>query len=586
LLALKTLILKKDNGFARPLLGWMALLPALAIPWACEKKSDSHTDSSSSEPNLSAWGSFYPLELQVESWSQEAHDQPDLGSWAADAQNFPFGFPSTHWTWLQNKYLGSNPPASCLHPSLLGNPKMVEESCYQPGTSMLFGSIDGALFGTQNGSNAKGEACLPAAQRSLSLGTKVFVDKALASFQTSFCQLAKVNQPITLPEKSTATDLKKHLKEFGGVFSQVSEFKLARLGDFEGKPTYQWTLKFENGAGKKFSFMLTMSNQSQPNLKKWMGVLNGSITQEKSSFGAEMNQIASLRFQASNDPKFSFSEDTSFRGMRYKWVRKGALFTPDAGESVFLPNGDVDFNKNSDLQGNYSSLGQVIAQGENYASDFHVWLGATLGGQKHKMVHWTSRYPEYYAPAAGMVWEMALDPGNGIQKGCFWEGSSRVESSSLGVPDYSSLRRSAMAEKDLALRGFYHPTLYLPEEGGDLFQGCAIKSNQTSGSDRLHQVDCPGGVLAGGTSIKWYKPRSSSADAQAFFSNQAGSTIVKQCFKKENSQGKYEVDHPAPELNSKSDASHYGFLKWEEIQEKLTYTKYEEVPSFNFSVLP
>lgn len=419
----------------------------------------------------------------------------------------------------------------CLGANLAKKPPSEgAETCYEFDQDMVYGTKDGTkYFGTKNGYNGKGEACLPAFARSKVDQMADMVDRATGMIQAMFCQAKKSDANLALPEKGKSVDLLAALKTaFGNKATKISSAKMSReaADDSAGNPIYVSEIEIVdiNNATRIVSLVHSPRTNGD-----YIGTLINAVVQvaDAAQPWVDANKVHYVTV--------AYSKTTGTDGVPVlDYEARSARIHSDI-ENVFDAEGQLDYNANADFtvattDGNYGMYkkadGTYFAQSNDAISGI-VYVLAQVKPSDNTGTFLYAQNPggNFSEPARGVVASLALD-GSGVLGGCALSGAMFTQQGQ-GI----SVRKSIKSDLSLDPTGFYHPFFNsvpaLPASTGSDSDGSYYQRTMTMG--------------ATSATSKWYLPTTvTTADATAFVTNQTGNYITRQCF--DLIGGKYVID--------------------------------------------
>lgn len=218
---------------------------------------------------------------------QEAMNADDASAPTANANKTP------EQEQKGNRDIQSGKAESCLPPVNKKEFKAPdEETCYEFDQEMIVGkNPSGKAYGTANGKNAKGEACLVSFGRSQIQKIKDPYDRMSGFRDAAICQArkeehakqkaagtAEADIKIDLLPKNVGDSLdltpylKNALSKGGDAKSKVTSIKVTRLADVSSLPVYQTVFEMTDGDGNTRAMTLNHSPKDTKN-EEFSGVL-------------------------------------------------------------------------------------------------------------------------------------------------------------------------------------------------------------------------------------------------------------------------------------------------------------------------
>ena len=312
---------------------------ALALTASCGKKSSDDDTASTATSTTSAVAenpaaAAYPGSLSVTAFPNStaaltlADDKTTAPNAKAEAED-------------QAKRLKGGADVDC-RPGIFKNAEGTEAnvSCYEFDQEMIAGTNpSGKTYGTLDGTDGNGEACLVSFARAQTLRVKQPVQRTQGMMEAALCARKKAGA-TDLPAAGASIDLKANLVEaMGPIASSITSVTLSRrAADVDGKPVYDFTVtKFKMKNGREMTATITHSPQKDDN-SEYVGILSmkevGGTTGAKAGESEKTNML-SVKYVRSvgTDGKTTVSYE----------ARRGQ-FATSLVASAFDANGLVDFN--------------------------------------------------------------------------------------------------------------------------------------------------------------------------------------------------------------------------------------------------
>ena len=432
-------------------------------------------------------------------------------------------------------------------------------SCYEFDQEMLYGdnpSPGETYYGTQNGKDAAGEACLISFARWKNFEVEQLIDMSLGIVASMLC-LAKKSGQYSLPSSGSEIDLSTLLaSDLSSVAKNISEAKIKRLSDSENRPVFQSKIKWTLQNGETQELNLVHRPKSETSNSEYDGVL---WTISKSSNNQDSSQpsqpfkyegLGSKSFEIQNTQNLS----DQYLSIQYKKsleaekpilraeLRRARLNSVLAS-NAFNKYGVLDLNVGTDSSGNYidPQTNKAFQQQNDAISGIsYIALKRNTEDDTGILSYWENPGANYSENARGMIFELNRDESGGGLKGCGLSGATGSNASSN-----LSIRKAIKEGKEnlLSPKGFYHPFLNTMDAG----QG-ENSCTQTTGTDTkgdYYSKSCSGGGGGQTNSAKWYKPKTTGLDASllsTWTTAQTGSIVSRQCVKQDATSGVYEID--------------------------------------------
>jgi len=537
---------KIENGSQRPIRSAMGIVLALGaigvsgcggggddddevvaeegVPTSTTSGSTSSTSSSSTK-KLS---NLYPVDLGLTlfptSTSASLHLQEQVADGASAGES------------LSKKKADAekrlNGEGDCMPPNLAKKPPNEgAEKCYEFDQDMVYGSRDGTTYyGTLDGYNSKGEACLPAFARSRVDQVADMVDRATGMIQAMFCQAKKADANIALPESGKSVDLLSALKNaFGSKANKITTAKMSReaTDDSSGNPIYVSEVEMVDANNQTRIVSLVHSPRTNGD---YVGTLINAVYQNESTQqGWDKNKVHYITV--------SYAKTTTSGKSILDYEARSARINSELTD-VFSADGDLNFNVGADFTvdssnasyGNYKKADGTFFAQSNDAISGIVYIVAQVNPSDNTGTFLYSQNPggNYSEPARGMVASLSLD-SNGVLGGCALSGAVFTSQGQR-----VSIRKSLKEGLTLDPTGFYHPFFNTMTSNNAT---AATTGSDASGSYYTRTVTAG----ANSATAKWYIPKTvTNADATTFVTSQTGNFISRQCF--DLVGGKYVID--------------------------------------------
>lgn len=472
------------------------LVLIVAVSFGCGKKDgdDEEEGASDSVESVNKLATAYPNTLAIAAFPEGDSAKLALGDTAVSDPNAD---KDVSQKVEDAEKILTGEADECLNTKLFQRIKEAGDiTCYEFDSDMMPiqypESKGGKLNGTSDGTDEdSGEACMVAFARSQIQDSITKVDKATALVQAMLCQAKKDGAATDLPAVGKTLDLADTLENAAGKL-KVSRARIKRLDDVDGRPVYKSEVTVTDFTDQKIDLDLIHSPAKDGSNDEYNGVLSIKFS------GGDYESIDNDKVRVMS-VVYARSENDGKVRMKYE-VRNAALketLTPFTGDGIVNFNAGADFDaaKGTSGYGNYGSdqPNDFIAQMK------YIVFDVDPDTNEGNMSYWVNPGGQYYENARGFLFN--IDSKDGDLTGCGVSGAAGkggVSELGKGV----SIRRSLKEGKDdealtLEPRGYLHPFY----------------------NDNLLSV--------------------SEQDSRQ--PGQNGSTISKQCFKR-NSSGKYVID--------------------------------------------
>lgn len=388
-------------------------------------------------------------------------------------------------------------------------------TCYEFDQEMIYGTKTmtgktAQTYGTVNGKDSAGEACLVAFARAQVKRVVGQVDRSLALAQMSLCQRKKdgtSSQPAIAEEVDLAPFLKKVIPK-----GTVNSAKMTRLADAsDGAKVFSMTFDVARPDGTPMIVNIVHSPKDDTN-SAYSGVMYMQINElDATGVKATKTRLVSIMYErAASKMKYSLRTGRFASGL----VSKG-----------FGTDGQVDFNAGTDST--YTSY-------TGYATPNDAVDGMTLISfegnpttNEGTFSYWQNPGGNYTERARGMLSQMTYDATTGTLSGCSVSGAAGTLAA--GVSIRSSIKESKTLEPNGALHPFFH-------NEAPYANSCSAPTGPTTDSTgTYYSQTCPT------QTNKWFVPTSLGANGTTFVTAQQPLFYSRQCFK-QNTAGLYEID--------------------------------------------
>jgi hypothetical protein len=434
---------------------------------------------------------------------------------------------------------------SCISESLFNDLKAVSEKCYEFDQDMIYGGKfpvgtagTDQMYGTVNGKNSTGEACLIAFAREEVGDVVSTVEQSMALVQAAMCQANKDTKDLKLPDEvGKSMDLKKPLATALGkrLLITVEAGSLKRLEDSENRKVYKTTIVIVRGAKKRTINMVHSPAENGTNDtfngQIWVD-MEGSIRNNQpgpAAGGESKRSLFSIEYARSIDA------DTSEPRIQYE-LRSGE-FAASLADKAF-DAGILDFNANTNAAGAYVKPDKTLYNGNDGASNIkYVSFDMNPETNAGTLSYWRNPGSNYDENTRGLIFNLSHNDAGDLT-GCANSGAASVDFS-----NGTSIRKALKTGAELAPQGFLHPFMRIDP----LDQGCTIASAPAGTEDATGtylQLLCPGQIGTPSQTVKWYRPQVEALTAaNDFYKKQAGAYVTRQCYTQNAESGVYEIDN-------------------------------------------
>lgn len=381
-----------------------------------------------------------------------------------------------------------------------------DNNCYEFDQDMIYGTRSTTYYGTRDGKDSKGEACLIGFSRAKVKQVVGHVDRSLALAQIALCQRKKTDGAAgtTQPAIGEDIDLAPHLKTaFGKKGENVTSAKLTRLADAsDGAKVFSMSFDLTRPDGVAMVVNIIHSPRNDANTS-YTGVMNAKITEA----GQTKKRFVSVMYDRS---------DTLM-----KYNLRSANFVSTNESLAIGADGQVDFNAGT-TAGNFpGESNQYIDRIMSVAFEGNPVTNAGT------FAYWQNPGGNYTERARGMLASLTYDAATKTLSGCAVSGAAGTASDGL------SIRKAIATNATLEPNGAYHPFFNVSAATNQCGATSAI---QTEGTYTFYTKTC---TQPTASTSKWYIP--AGTNASAFVTQQHPEFHTKQCFK-QNTSGVYEID--------------------------------------------
>lgn len=271
-------------------------------------KDDKPTDTTDTPPSaINVLASAFPSALALSAF-------PTAGSSLALAEEEEVADPNADKDFKEKvadtKKVLAGTAEHCLDPHVFApHPDFSDVTCYQfdsdmnPSRYAQGGGPSPKDFGTIDGTDGKGEACMVTFARAEVSDVVQTVDQALALVSGMICQAKKDDADAALPDVGKEMDLKAALTNATGNHLTVSSAILTRLEDIDSKKVFRSDVKVTMKNGRTFEVHLVHSpgESEQGNGTLWIirspntGAAAGGPAIDPNN-GAHKNDVLSISY--------------------------------------------------------------------------------------------------------------------------------------------------------------------------------------------------------------------------------------------------------------------------------------------------
>lgn len=238
---------------------WLTLFGMSVLGEACNKKdkADSTTSTTDEVTQANVLALAYPQTLALSVFPETA-----TGLRLADEAENPYGNMNVKEKIEENKRILKGDVDACIPPGLFGTLKGPPAvTCYEFDSDMNPSKFSGDTreFGTKDGTDGKGEACMVAFTRSEVQDAVNTVDRALALVAGVLCQAKKDGASTEMPAIGGKLDLATSLTTATNGFMTAEQAEISRLDDIDGNPVYRTDLVLKDANSKEMEVHLVHS---------------------------------------------------------------------------------------------------------------------------------------------------------------------------------------------------------------------------------------------------------------------------------------------------------------------------------------
>jgi hypothetical protein len=490
---------------------------ALAVAFiGCGKKSsdDEDTTTASNPVSSNPAATAYPTSLAISAFPTTSTSLADT-----DPENM-----SPDAKKSEQEKLLKGEGSSCV-PKIMdqSDKDATTETCYEFDQDMIYGTNQsGKTFGTRDGKNSSGEACLVAFARAQVKRIVGQVDRSLGMAQMALCQRKKDGE-TALPAVDQEIDLAPFLKKVMPK-GTVTAAKLKRLSDAsDGAKVFKMSFDVSRPDGIPMVISIVHSPKSDDNTSYtgYMAtqVVESDATKKLAETGK--TRVISVLYDRSSD--------------KMKYTLRSANVATALVAKAFGTDGQVDYNlgDTTTFTGTAASSNMSYGAYTGYAqANDAISAMTTVSFEGNPTTnegtfgYWQNPGGNYYERARGMLASMTYDATAKTLSGCAVSGAAGTSTDGI------SIRRSVKETKTMEPAGAYHPFFNTQQSGGTCGTPSTTASSDTTGSYYF----CPSQ-----TTTKWYVPKDLSTNGTTFVTEQQPALFTRQCFK-QNTSGVYEID--------------------------------------------
>ena len=309
----------------------------------------------------------------------------------------------------ETKKILSGEAESCFNPQLMREWRRETVTCYEFDSDLNPSEWagDARKFGTKDGTNGEGEACLVSFTRNEVQESVQIVDQGLALVSGMLCQAKKDGLATTLPAIGEKMDLTATADKATGDESPVSKATLERLADVAGSPVYRTEISLtdRSGASRQFWLVHSPAADGSETGTLWTKASGGQTAggpQNDPNDSANMNRVMSVNYARS-------VEDGVPR-MRFEVRRAHIVNTIEP----FTAEGLV----------NYAAISENADNSENNANKYVAFdMNPDTGAGS--MSYWVNPGGSFNEAARGFLFNVDADAATGALSGCGVSGATQ-----------------------------------------------------------------------------------------------------------------------------------------------------------------
>ena len=335
-------------------------------------------------------------------------------------------------------------------------------TCYEFDSGMMPFKKDGVSpeYGTLDGTDGAGEACLVAFARSQMTSVVARLEKAMFMVEAMMCQAKKAAEAngstLELPSDVGSTlDLTDTLKEAtsGVTGINVNSAKITRKPDASSRAVYHNQVSFSDPGGRTIEINLVHSPDATGSNDNYNGTL-WTISEGGKAPGPGPGS------QSTNKKRYlhiNYSKTTSGStvNMQAEMRRANILNTLDPITS----KGELDLNVGATFTGSPTdpNYGNYSTPNANDTIEAMKYISFNMNPDTNEgsMSYWVNPGGNYFENARGFVFNVTKNTTTNTLEGCAVTGATQT----TGAPNGISIRRALREGGAVTLepRGYYHP---------------------------------------------------------------------------------------------------------------------------------
>ncbi len=307
--------------------------------------------------------------------------------------------------------------SSCLDVNIFGDgpDTMNEEKCYNFDSDMNLSRFTGDNYsdtsfdwGTADGNNSEGEACMVAFARIQIQDAVNTVDKALSIGRGLLCQAKKSGLSDDLPDEGSTLDLTSSFQKAVGSDTTVNLASISRLSDLAGRKVYRTDVKIVDSHGRKLeTHILHSPGDDEDNYSGTLWFQSENQGQQGPAMDHDPNNSGNKNNVMSVNYEKSITDGVP--NMRFEVRRASIVDSVDP----FTSEGLVNYVAVSKNAGN---------------SDIHAISYVAFDGNPEtsegNLSYWMNPGGNYQESARGFLFNVEADEATGVLKGCGTSGST------------------------------------------------------------------------------------------------------------------------------------------------------------------
>jgi hypothetical protein len=468
----------------------LTLLVSGAIFVGCNAKSDSDSDTETTATStgiagvgvsksgaVNALADAFPVSLALSAFPQSTSGAALTGT-ADQEVDDPNADKDLKEKVEENKSIVEGKADNCLNPNVFRpHRSLASVTCYEfdsdmnPSRFPAEGSQTRPDFGTTDGTDGNGEACMVSFVRGEIQGVVEIVDQALALVGGMICQAKKDGAATGMPTTAAPLDLKASLKNATKGHLTVDSANLAKLDDIDGKSVYRSDIKVTNERGHVLEVHLVHSPGDGDNGNGTLWFIRSG---EKAPAGSPANDPNGP--ESKNDVMsitYSRSETGGVPNMRFESSRARIADTIDPVDAA----GNI----------NFAGIPKE-AQNDTINAIKYVAFDGNTETNEGNLSYWMNPGGSYDESARGFLFNTTVNTDSGVVAGCGISGATAAV----------SIRKSVLDPSDantLQPVRYWHPqenknihpdkdARYSANEGDFITEQCFKQ-----GSDGLYAID-------------------------------------------------------------------------------------------------